>query len=148
MVLLKSIVLLSTHPFLACFNIVWKYAIHHLWTSTLYWFILHKVLRYVNRYNLSTSALRWPLIQTLLDVFVVLLAIDKIHIVPQRAMECGPGLGGVKPVYGIHITQSWQSVLRSWQTMSVICILLVKILPVNRMLHPSRQNTSNHLLLS
>ncbi len=30
----------------------------------------------------------------------VLLAIDKAHTVPQRALDCGPGLGGLKQVYG------------------------------------------------
>ncbi len=25
----------------------------------------------------------------------VLLAIDKVHTVPQRALDCGPGLGGL-----------------------------------------------------
>ncbi len=24
----------------------------------------------------------------------VLLAIDKVHTIPQRALDCGPGLGG------------------------------------------------------
>ncbi len=30
----------------------------------------------------------------------VLLAIDKVHIVPQRALDCGPDLGGLNQVYG------------------------------------------------
>ncbi len=29
----------------------------------------------------------------------VLLAIDNAHTVPQRALDCGPGLGGLKQVY-------------------------------------------------
>ncbi len=28
------------------------------------------------------------------------LVIDKAHTVPQRAMDCGPGLGGLNQVYG------------------------------------------------
>ncbi len=30
----------------------------------------------------------------------VLLAIDKAYTVPQRALECRPGLGGLNQVYG------------------------------------------------
>ncbi len=30
----------------------------------------------------------------------VLLAIDKAHIVTQRAMDCRPDLGGLNQVYG------------------------------------------------
>ncbi len=30
----------------------------------------------------------------------VLLAIDQAHTVPQRAYDCGPGLGGLNQVYG------------------------------------------------
>ncbi len=30
----------------------------------------------------------------------VLLAIDKAYIVPLRALDCGPGLGGLNQVYG------------------------------------------------
>ncbi len=30
----------------------------------------------------------------------VLLAVDNAHIVPQRALDCGPGLGGLNQVYG------------------------------------------------
>ncbi len=29
----------------------------------------------------------------------VLLAIDKAHTVPQRALDCRPGLGGLNQVY-------------------------------------------------
>ncbi len=29
----------------------------------------------------------------------VLLAIDNAHTVPQRVMDCGPGLGGLNQVY-------------------------------------------------
>ncbi len=29
----------------------------------------------------------------------VLLAIDNMHAVPQRALDCGPGLGGLHQVY-------------------------------------------------
>ncbi len=29
----------------------------------------------------------------------VLLAIDKVHTVPQRALDCEPGLGGLNQVY-------------------------------------------------
>ncbi len=29
----------------------------------------------------------------------VLLAIDKVHTVPQRAMDCGLGFGGLNQVY-------------------------------------------------
>ncbi len=28
------------------------------------------------------------------------LAIDSAHTAPQRALDCGPGLGGLKQVYG------------------------------------------------
>ncbi len=30
----------------------------------------------------------------------VLLAINNAHIVPQRALDCEPGLGGLNQVYG------------------------------------------------
>ncbi len=30
----------------------------------------------------------------------VLLAIDKVHTIPHRALNCGPGLGGLDQVYG------------------------------------------------
>ncbi len=30
----------------------------------------------------------------------VLLAIDKVHTVSQRVMDCGPDLGGLNQVYG------------------------------------------------
>ncbi len=30
----------------------------------------------------------------------VLLDIDKVHTVPQRALYCGPGLGGLNQIYG------------------------------------------------
>ncbi len=30
----------------------------------------------------------------------VLLAIDKVHTVPQRALDCRPGLGRLNQVYG------------------------------------------------
>ncbi len=30
----------------------------------------------------------------------VLLAIDNVHTVPHRALDCGPGLGGLNQVSG------------------------------------------------
>ncbi len=33
-------------------------------------------------------------------------AINKVHLVPQRALDCGPGLGGLSQVYGPHHKQS------------------------------------------
>ncbi len=30
----------------------------------------------------------------------VLLAIDNAHTVPQRALDCRPGLGGLRQLYG------------------------------------------------
>ncbi len=30
----------------------------------------------------------------------VLLGIDNAHTVPERALDCGPGLGGLNQVYG------------------------------------------------
>ncbi len=30
----------------------------------------------------------------------VLLAIDNVHTVPQRDMDCRPGVGGLNQVYG------------------------------------------------
>ncbi len=32
----------------------------------------------------------------------VVLAIDRTHIVPHRAMDCRPGLGGLNQVYGLN----------------------------------------------
>ncbi len=37
----------------------------------------------------------------------VLLAIDEAHTVTQRALDCGPGIGGLNQVYGLnHLTPS------------------------------------------
>ncbi len=41
----------------------------------------------------------------------VLLAFDKSHTVPQRALDCGPGLGGLNQVYGPNChTPSFKSI--------------------------------------
>ncbi len=41
----------------------------------------------------------------------VLLAIDKAHTVPQRLMDCGPGLGGLNQLNGLnHPTLSVKSI--------------------------------------
>ncbi len=34
----------------------------------------------------------------------VLLPIDKVHTVPQNALDCGPGLGGLNQVYGPNVS--------------------------------------------
>ncbi len=34
------------------------------------------------------------------QLMYVQLTIDKIHTAPQKALDCGPGLGGLNQVYG------------------------------------------------
>ncbi len=35
------------------------------------------------------------------QIMNIILTIYKVHTAPQRAMDCGPGLGGINQVFGI-----------------------------------------------